>query len=165
MHVDNDDPGMLAVLVQKPIDATERVIDMVRHENTPLQINDQSPQPVCPLPLTPPPTGGAFRKIGGSNQVGMILQIGVDLLFPPNVIAAGEHVNARAEKFAGALDVDAHAAGGILRVCDDKVDLLLLTQAWHKFSYRPAARATHDVAQNQYPHHSIVSCFYSNGYK
>ena len=40
MHVDNDDPGMLAVLLQKPIDATERIIDMVRHENSSLEVND-----------------------------------------------------------------------------------------------------------------------------
>jgi hypothetical protein len=131
VHIDNDDSGMLAVLFQKPIDATERVIDMVRHENSSLEVNDQSPQSVCALPLAPPAAGRAFRKIGGSNQVGMILQVRVDLFFLPNVIPAGEHVNTRAEKFSGALDVNTHATGGILRVCDREVDLLLLDQGRH----------------------------------
>jgi hypothetical protein len=40
MHVDNDDSGMLTVLFQEPIDTTERVIDMVRHENSSLEVND-----------------------------------------------------------------------------------------------------------------------------
>ena len=41
MHIYNDDFGMLTMLFQKRVDTTERVVNMVRHENSPLDINDQ----------------------------------------------------------------------------------------------------------------------------
>src|SRR4029077_7710846 len=126
MHIDNDNSGMLSMLFQNRVDTPERVVDVVRHENSSLKVNDQGLQPVCALPFAPAPSGRAGRKIGRSKQRSSILQIRIDLFLLPNVISARQHVNARSEKLAGALDVDTHAAGGILRVCDGKVDLLFL---------------------------------------
>src|SRR5215813_1220139 len=41
MYIDNDDFRMLTVLPQEGIDTPERVVNMVRHENPSLHINNQ----------------------------------------------------------------------------------------------------------------------------
>ena len=68
MHIDNDNSGMLTMLFQNRVDTPERVVDVVRHENSSLEVNDQGLHPVCALPFAPAPSGRAGWKIGRSKQ-------------------------------------------------------------------------------------------------
>jgi hypothetical protein len=64
-------------------------------------------------------------------------------------------VNAARKKLLRALDVNSHAAGGILGVGERKVDALTLNDARNQFTHGSPRWATDDISKNQNSHRPV----------
>ena len=72
-----------------------------------------------------PASGTALGKIGGPQQARLMRNEIEDFLAVPDVIAAGENLDAGAQQFFDDARSDAEAGSGILAVGDHQIKLLL----------------------------------------
>ena len=110
------------MVLKNAIDAAERIIDVVRHKNSALHIDHQRAETALAAPLDPAAARSTVRIVRRAQKTALVLQIRIDFLLFPDVIPGGKDVNASGEHLFGALDVHAHAAGGILYVGNDQID-------------------------------------------
>ncbi len=87
-----------------------------------MQIQDRAIDSVARLHHHHASPGQLIDIIGGPQQARLAGEIIVDLALIPDVIAAGEHVQAVAEQLIGELRRDAEAAGGVFGVGDGQID-------------------------------------------
>ena len=77
--------------------------------------------------------GAAPRRALGiierAEDAVFVLDIGEDFLLVGPVIAGGDHIDADAEEFLGDGAGEAEAAGGVLAIGDDEIQLQLVAQA------------------------------------
>jgi hypothetical protein len=87
-----------------------------------LQIHDGAIDSVARLHDHDAAAGEFVDVIRGAEQAGLAGEIVVDLALVPDVVAAGEDVEAVAEQLVGELRGDAEPAGGVFGVGDAEVD-------------------------------------------
>lgn len=73
-------------------------------------------------------------------------------LLVPDVVAGGHHVGAGVDRLEEDVFGDAEAAGGVLAVDDDKVELEVADQSRKPLPDRRTARLAHHISQKQKPH-------------
>ena len=95
------------------------------------------------------------RIIGGSDDVGVFVEEGIDLLAAEAVIAECDEVDARGEQMLGGSRGNPVAVGGILTVADHKIDLLLLLEARQTPAQEFASYRADNVADTHNAH-SII---------
>ena len=69
------------------------------------------------------------HEVGRPEDVGLLVEVGLDLAVAVGVVAERDHVDAGGEQLVGVLRRDADAASGVLAVDDDEVEPELLAQA------------------------------------
>jgi hypothetical protein len=65
------------------------------------------------------------------------------------VVAGGEHIRAQLKQIVGDLRRDAEAAGGVLGVDDNQIDIVRGDYVADVLAYDPAACASEDVANKK----------------
>src|SRR5215208_1741178 len=100
---------MGAVDFENLIYGAEWILDMVRHEHTPLEIDHQRAQAVT-LPSAPTPSRRTGWIIRRPDQGLFAFQIRIYLFFLPYVISRRQNIDASGHQFFGALNIDAHAS-------------------------------------------------------
>ena len=90
------------------------------------------------------------RRIVGrpDDPVGLV-EIAAKLALVPDVVAAGDEVDARGEHLVGGLLGQPEAAGGVFAVGDDRVDPMLFAREGQMFLQCFTTRRPHDVADDQ----------------
>jgi hypothetical protein len=127
MHVNDDYRHVIALLPHDLIDTTKWIVDVVGHENAPLQVDDQSRQAIPP-PHAPTLSGRPRRKVGRTDKMIVIVQVGIDLLLFPDMISRCQNLHSRRQELLGAFDVNTHTARCVFRISDDEIDRLVFDQ-------------------------------------
>src|SRR5579885_1242390 len=91
---------------------------------------------------------------GGAAVLHSRIEIVVDLLLVPNMIAGGEHVGAQFEKFLADRRGDAKAPGRIFDVDNQELDAVGLDKMMKMLAHDLAPRAAEHVADEENPHPS-----------
>ncbi len=68
------------------------------------------------------------------------------------MVAAGNHVHAGGENFAGGFGRDAGAAGGVFTVGNDEIERMCFTESGQEFLDRAPAGLPHDIANEEQFH-------------
>src|SRR4051812_40353154 len=94
-------------------------------------------------------TGRAGWIIARTQKARLILQQTHDLFLIPQMIAACDRIDARAEKFARCGRGNTGTTRGVLTVGDDERDTMLLTQLRHKLRHSLASRRSHHISDEE----------------
>src|SRR6266700_4829267 len=148
-------------LLSQALDLGERAVKGIvqrRHERAPLEVNNADRwQPVTVKDDAALPWSSR-RIIERSNKAALMRQQFHDFLLVPEMIAAGDDIDAGGEDFVGGLDGYAGTAGVIFAVSHDQVHGMLLSQLGKQFLDRAPARLPYDVRDKQNFHPSTVMC-------
>ena len=102
----------------------------------------------------------ALGIIRGPQDAVFLLDIGEDFLLVGPVIAGGDHIDAAGEEFLGDGAGEAEAAGGILAIGDDQIELQRVAQARQFGRHHVAARLADDVAQEKNVHRKRLEALF-----
>src|ERR1051325_2431778 len=109
------------------------------------------------LPNTPTLAGRARGKVGRPNDTVLLLQERINLLLLPNVIAGSQNLNARRPEFFGALDIDSHAARGVLGIGDYEIDFLFVNECRDEVPHGTPRGTSHHIPKKQHSHRFLLS--------
>jgi len=76
----------------------------------------------------------------------MLVQKRINFFFFPDMIAGSQNVHAGGKELFGAFYIDAHSAGGILGVGNDKIGFLAFDESRQNIAHRPPRRTPDDVS-------------------
>ncbi len=99
--------------------------------------------------------GRALGEIGRPQEALLARREHQRLALVPDMVAGGDDVGAGVERLAKDFFGDAEAAGGVLAVDDDEIELEVGNQAGKLFPHRRAAGRADHVAQKEKSH----ACF------
>ena len=91
----------------------------------------------------------SLRIIRGSQQARLPRKVIVDFALVPDVIAAGQHVNAVTEQFIGQRRSDAEASGRVFAVGDGQVNVCFGDDSAQLPGHNLAARGCEDIANEK----------------
>ncbi len=126
----------------------ERVVDG-RHEDAAHQVDHADLDAVGRRERPPAAAGQARRIVRGPQDAVGLVQLAAELALVPDVVAAGDEVDAGREHRLGGLRGQAEAARRVLAVGDHRVDVVLLPRELEMLLENLAARRTHDVADDK----------------
>ncbi len=129
-------------------DALERIVEGV-HEHPAEHIDHQHPRAVGRREHAGAAARRAGGVIGGADQARLALDERERLALVEGVIAERDRVGAGGEEFLADRLGDAEAAGGVLAVDDDEVELPALAKARQLADQRRASGAPDNVADEQ----------------
>jgi hypothetical protein len=98
------------------------------------------------------PSGEFLGVIGGSNQAVLRGQVVVDFALVPDVIPAGENVNAQLQQLFRYERGDPEAARGILAVRDHEVDIFSGNDVVESVGDDASSRGSEDIADEEDVH-------------
>ncbi len=147
MHVDDDELRLVAKIGDQLLADAKRIVDG-GHEDAAHQIHHADLHAV-----EREETAAAARRAGRivrrpDDPIGFI-EVAAELALIPDVVAAGDEIDAGGKHFIGGLLGEPKAAGGILAVGDHRVDPMLLACERQMLLQRFATRRTHDVADHE----------------
>src|SRR5208283_5493217 len=103
-----------------------------------------------------PPPRRSGRIVGGTDEARLALDEDQGLPLVESVIAKGHGVDACGEELLKDRFGEAEAAGGVLAVDDDEIEIPPRPQQGRLLSHRRAAGASDDVADEQEPHSALA---------
>ena len=122
---DADGWQWLRCLFDQPVELRERILDG-GHVGSALEVEDSHFGAVPGVEYTPTSPGDAVGAVvERPEDPFLVLELRVNLALVPDVIPRGDHVDARVEHRLGRGGGQAHAAGYVLAVGRDEVDVLL----------------------------------------
>ena len=109
-------------LGKESVGFAKRAIDGC-HVGAPLQIDNRAVDSVSRLDDNDAGTRQLRRVIGWTQQARLAREVVINFALVPDMIAAGEHVDAEAEQIVGQLRRDAEAAGGVFAIGDREMNV------------------------------------------
>ena len=157
MHVDDDGVGVAAERAggEFALDRGERIVERV-HEDAAHGVDHQHARAVLGLDHGGAAPGRAGRIVERTDQPRRALDEHQRLALVPGMVAERDGVGAGVEEILIDRLGDAEAAGGILAVDDDEIELPVGDQAGQALQHDRPAAAPHHVADKQNSH--ITSC-------
>src|SRR3982750_2627762 len=103
------------------------------------------------------PSGRPVRIVGGAQLLRAgASEVGADLPLGEGMVPAGEEIQSCLEQLLGAVRRHAGAAGRVLRIPHTEVERMLASQAGNDGLHRVAPGLSHDVADEQDPHSTVI---------
>ncbi len=122
MHVNKNDFGEIAEAGNFGFCGEERIFQR-RHEGPSLKVKDGDRRLAFRAPDETALADCAGWIIERTQEARLGLEQHGDFFLIPKVVASGDDIDARVEKFVGSIDSDAGAAGGVFSVGDDDIDI------------------------------------------
>ena len=153
VHVDEDGVGALPQRTCRKlaVDRCERIVERV-HEDAAHRIDDQHPRAVLGFAQSRAAAGRAGRIIHRSDEARRPLDEDQRLLLVPGMIAERDGVGAGFDQFVIDRLGDAEAAGGVLAVDHDEIELPVANEAGQALGDDGPPTATDDIADEQNAH-------------
>jgi len=148
MEVDEDEMGLAA----EAFDFVEGELEGVfqgGHEGAALGVHDGDGREAGELIYGGTVAGRAGGIVQRAQEAGLVVQEFGDLLLVPEVVAAGDDVDAGGEDLFGGARGDAGAAGGVLAVGHDEVEGVARPQLREQELDGAAAGLADDVSDEQ----------------
>ena len=141
MHVDDDGVGVAFKRAggELALDRGEGIVERV-HEDAAHDVDDEHARAVSRLDQRGAAPGGAGRKVERADELRRALDEHQRLALVPGMIAAGDDIDAGVDELLVDLLGDAKAAGGVLAVDGDEIELPVADQARQAFEQCGATR-------------------------
>ena len=97
----------------------------------------------------------ALGIIRGPQQARLAIQIVVEFALVPDVVAAGEHIEAEREEILGDGGGDAEPSGGVLRVGNRQIDLIRFHDVLHVVRHNPPPGRAENIADKENLHRAF----------
>ena len=156
VHVDDDGVGHALERAggKLALDRRERVVERV-HEDAAHGVDHQHARAVARLDQRRAAAGRAGREVDRAQQPRRALDEDQRLLLVPGMVAAGDHVGAGIDELLVDRLGDAEAAGRVLAVDGDEIELPFGDELRQPLEQDRAPAAAHDVADEQNAHASV----------
>ena len=151
VDVHQNDARLLAKLGNKRIRNRKGVFQS-SHKGAPLKIDDTDGRFAGAVPNDGAMAWHVGGIVGRTQDAWFFPNVGHEFLLVPDVITTGDDVHAGVQQLTRRWQRQAAAAGHVLGVGNDVVDLVALAQQPAKARDRRAARLTHDVADEKKLH-------------
>ena len=151
VHIHKNNRRLLAQLVHSLGGSEEGVIDRL-HERLPLQVQHSHQRETFLSRDAKPLSRRALGIVVRAHKTRLALQQRLHLALIPQMIAGRHHIHSCFKHLARGCRRDARAAGHVLPVGDDEVDLERLAEARQKIPHRLAPRFPDDVANEKQLH-------------
>ena len=153
VEVDENDRGLTLEAFHLGASCVKRAVD-IEQGGAALEIDDPHRNARPRLDDGGALAGRLHRIVDGAQDAFRALQIADEFLAVPDVIAAGDHIDAVVVEFAGDVLGESESAGGVLGIGDDQIDLAVAYQRRHHFGGRLPARSGEDIGDEEYFHGS-----------
>src|SRR5919204_4462516 len=150
VHVDDDDGRRTACLVDELVDQLEHA-HWRGEEELAEDVHDRDRRAVQRRRDREPAAGRVARQVRRPDDALARLEVGPDLLAPPDVVAERDHVGARGEEPLREPRRDPDPVGDVLAVQDAEFDAELVPEARQALLDRPPAGRTDDVGDEEDP--------------
>lgn len=151
VHVDEDHPAFPSQPRHFEVGAEKWVVEG-RHECSALEIQNRKWSEAGEGDDGAAAAGGAMRIICRAKETGFIFEKGEDLFLIPEMIPAGDDIDARVEKLRGGAGSDARAAGGIFAIGDDAMNLVFGPEPGNQLFDRAPPGFTDHIAYEEQIH-------------
>lgn len=154
MEIEDDRVGLLLqrARVEDDLRRFEGVVEFRMHEDPAHDVGNEHTRAVPGIEKAGAAAGRALGIVGGTQELIVAAGKSDSLLLVPDVIACRHHIGAGIDRFQKDILGDAEAAGGVLAVDDDEIELEVGNQAGEAVPYRRASRLADHVTQKKQPH-------------
>ena len=150
VDIDEDAGGFRPHLGNGGIDRAKGVLQDGLHKSTRLDI-DHAHFSLGRLQHDGAAARSSFRIVERPQEPRLEIEKREDVLLIPDMVAGGDHGNARPEKIDGNLAGDPAAGSGVLSVRHNEIECILFLQFRQSLDDSMAAGLAHDVAQEKDP--------------
>jgi hypothetical protein len=156
VHVDNDDARLLVQARYLRLGGGKGIVE-VGHKDAALDVDHRNRAASRDLEHSGATADGARWIIERPQETRFLVQQFHDFLLVPQMIAGSHDVDAGGKDLFGGPGSDAGAAGGVLAIGNDRVEVEASAQLWDQLLNRFAARLAHDIADKKNVHRGQVS--------
>ncbi len=153
--MDVDDGGVAGVAQgacgKLPFNGGERIVERV-HEDAAEHVDDQQPRSLRAAHDHSAPSGRASRIVDGSDETWLAFDEYERLALIEGVVAERHRVDADGEEFLEDRLGETKAAGCVLAIDDDEIEVPARAQKRNMFNDCRASRAPNHIADKEQPH-------------
>ena len=152
VEVDEDDAGALLHLLDFLQHAGKRIVD-AQHEHPAHRVDDADADARLRAGDVAAVAGDAGREVERAQQPRLDADVVDRFFLIPDVIPGGHDVDAGVEDLFAEFARDAKAGGRVLRVGDDKIELVVVPECGHTATHKVASWASDDIADEEQSGH------------
>ncbi len=133
--------------VEQVVEGAERRVELV-HEDTAHGIDDRDLVTIGQVVDEPATAGRIGRVVDRAQDRDIGVEMGIDLALVPDVVAAGDDVDAAGQQLVRERRREAHPGCDVLAVGDDEVEVELVPEVRQRMADRDAPGLADDVADH-----------------